>query len=194
MILYTIGHSNLPAEVFLELLQRNGIEVLVDCRSWPYSGYNPQFNREALEHFVEEAGIRYRFAGHQLGGRPRHRSVRPPGGVPDYDRIAAGEPYRRGIEALLQLAAQSRVAILCSEANPMVCHREKLIARTLRQRGVEIRHIVWYHHAGSDGQLTLWERSAEGAVLARPEQRGALLMWLYLGLGAWEYIPAGELS
>ena len=33
MILYTLGHSNLPAEVFLELLQRNRIEVLVDCRS-----------------------------------------------------------------------------------------------------------------------------------------------------------------
>ena len=74
MILYTIGHSNLPADVFLELLKRNGIEILVDCRSCPYSGYNPQFNREALERLVEEAGIGYRFAGHQLGGEtPRSR-------------------------------------------------------------------------------------------------------------------------
>jgi len=35
--LYTIGHSNHPAEVFLALLRRHGIGRVLDVRSRPYS-------------------------------------------------------------------------------------------------------------------------------------------------------------
>ena len=48
-ILWTIGHSNHPLETFLALLRRHEIEVLVDVRSSPYSGYCPHFNTEQLK-------------------------------------------------------------------------------------------------------------------------------------------------
>ena len=49
MKLYTIGHSNHSIDRFIQLLDENGIMILVDVRSAPYSRYNPQFNKEDLQ-------------------------------------------------------------------------------------------------------------------------------------------------
>src|SRR5690606_22072067 len=46
--IYTIGHSRHPADRFLQLLQANGVEILIDVRRKPWSRFNPQFNRERL--------------------------------------------------------------------------------------------------------------------------------------------------
>jgi uncharacterized protein (DUF488 family) len=43
-VIFTLGHSNLPLEAFLALLQAYGIERLVDIRTIPRSRHNPQFN------------------------------------------------------------------------------------------------------------------------------------------------------
>jgi len=55
--IYTIGHSRHPADRFLQLLQANGVEILIDVRRKPWSRFNPQFNRERLAKAVEAAGI-----------------------------------------------------------------------------------------------------------------------------------------
>jgi uncharacterized protein (DUF488 family) len=58
--IYTIGHSDIDFERFLELL--NGIEVLVDVRSAPFSKYAPQFDigniRRGLNVEIEYASKR----------------------------------------------------------------------------------------------------------------------------------------
>jgi uncharacterized protein (DUF488 family) len=56
-IIYTIGHSNHTQEVFLDLLRANGIKVLVDTRSAPYSKYVRQFNVPELKAAVATEGI-----------------------------------------------------------------------------------------------------------------------------------------
>jgi uncharacterized protein (DUF488 family) len=141
MRIYTIGHSSLPAERLLELLRQHRIEALVDVRTYPASRHHPQYNGSALRAAVEGCGIAYHFAGRQLGGRPNEAELCSPDGKPDYDKIAATAQYRRGIAALIALADGARVAVLCSEADPAQCHREKLIARTLREREVDVLHI-----------------------------------------------------
>ena len=70
MKLYTIGHSNHSIEKFASLLDENGIALLVDVRTAPYSRYNPQFNKENLAHALSEHWIEYAYAGKFLGGRP----------------------------------------------------------------------------------------------------------------------------
>ena len=70
MTLYSIGHSNVEIEFFLDLLGRYRIETLVDSRSQPYSRYSPQFNKEALSRSTLEAGVDYVYMGDALGGRP----------------------------------------------------------------------------------------------------------------------------
>jgi uncharacterized protein (DUF488 family) len=157
MHLFTVGHSSLLIEEFLDLLRRHRVEVLVDVRTAPYSRYCPQFNGPDLQRAVESAGVQYCFAGKALGGKPADASLRGEEGVPDYDKIAATPLYEEGLSQLETLAARFRVAIMCSEADPAQCHREKLIARSLRARGVAVTHIRPDGSAAPIAQATLFE-------------------------------------
>jgi uncharacterized protein (DUF488 family) len=141
LVIYTIGHSNLEIEQFIERLREHGIEWLADVRTHPSSRYCPQFNGPLLEASLAEAGIRYRQMGDALGGKPADPGLRTPEGVPDFDRIAATERYQAAIVALCELAVEARVAIMCGEGDYRQCHRERLIGRTLRGRGVIVLHI-----------------------------------------------------
>ena len=46
--IYTIGHSTLPRDEFIAVLQSYGIGLLVDIRTVPRSRTNPQYNLDAL--------------------------------------------------------------------------------------------------------------------------------------------------
>jgi uncharacterized protein (DUF488 family) len=142
MTLYTIGHGNAAIETFLSLLRRHAIELLVDTRSQPYSRYAPQFGREKLKSALAEAGITYVYLGAQLGGRPADRNYYLDKGKVDYARLAEAPFYLAGIERLLALAEECRVAFLCSEADYQHCHRYRLITRTLVARGIAVQHIL----------------------------------------------------
>lgn len=133
-VLYTIGHSNHPADGFVELLRQHGIQLVVDVRSSPYSRYVPQANRETLARSLAAAGIGYRWLGDRLGGKPE-------GAVAAYDQLRASPAFEQGIRDLLALAHRSRTAIMCSEGDHRTCHRHKLITPTLVEQGVEVMHI-----------------------------------------------------
>jgi uncharacterized protein (DUF488 family) len=150
--IYTIGHSNVPVEDLIQRLRRYEIQTLIDVRSAPYSKYAPQFNREALKQILEEShSITYRFAGEQLGGRPKDPTCYKQGIVPDgkanylelvdYAEVAKRDWFRQAIDRLVMIASQQRAAIMCSEEDPLRCHRHHLIARALHGMGVQVLHI-----------------------------------------------------
>lgn len=154
IIIYTIGHGNAPAELIVGLLQQYQISQLVDVRSMPYSQYNPQFNRELFKKTLENAGIRYAFAGKQLGGRPEDKTVYKSEEMPDedterekflnlvdYDEVVRRPWYQEGIDRLIEIAGQGRTAIMCSEEDPKMCHRSRLITPTLLNLDVTVLHI-----------------------------------------------------
>jgi uncharacterized protein (DUF488 family) len=58
--------------------------------------------------------------------------------------------FEAGLQALIELAAGRRVAIMCAEAVPWRCHRS-LISDALVARGVEVRHLL----GGQERQHTL---------------------------------------
>lgn len=147
MEIYTIGHSNVAVEQLVAALRAHGITLVVDTRTSPYSRYVPWANREPLAAALAKADIGYHFAGAELGGKPTDPTLRTPEGAPDYDKIAQSAPYRRGLEELIALASRERVALLCSEADPFECHRERLIGRSLRGLGHTVKHVQ------SDGTL-----------------------------------------
>ena len=138
---FTIGHSRHSIEKFLGLLRQHEVAVLVDARSQPVSRFSPHFARKALERALGAASISYLFLGDSLGGRPASPECYDAEGRVDYDRIAAQAFYRRGIEQLLEGMAQLRVCVMCAEEDPSRCHRRLLVARTLVDRGVEVRHV-----------------------------------------------------
>jgi uncharacterized protein (DUF488 family) len=150
--IYTIGHSSVPVESLIEQLHRYEIQTLIDVRSSPYSKYASQFNREALKQLLETRyGITYRFAGDQLGGRPKDPTCYKQGIIPDgkanylelvdYAEVANRDWFRQAIDRLIMIASQQRAAIMCSEEDPLRCHRHHLIARALHDRGIQVLHI-----------------------------------------------------
>jgi uncharacterized protein (DUF488 family) len=153
--LYTIGHGNLTFEEFRASLLKNGITRVVDVRSMPSSRHAPWSNRRTLTAELQAIGLVYQFAGKELGGKPGDPALLGPTGEPDYDRITASAAYHRGIQDLLDKASQERVAIMCSELNPLDCHRERLIGRTMRSLGFSVNHILRDGSIMSEIQETL---------------------------------------
>lgn len=149
--LYTIGHSNLSITRFVELLGFYKIDTIVDVRSSPYSQYNPQFDRETLQSSLRLAGIRYRYAGDYLGGRPRDPACYKNGRLAegkadylhlvDYPQVMTKDFFLKGINYLIKLAEENRVAIMCSEEDPSICHRHHLIGKYLTSQGITVWHI-----------------------------------------------------
>jgi len=138
---FTVGHSNHPAEKFLRLLKGYGIEVVADTRSRPYSGYAPHFDARALEAVLSRDGIGYLFLGGKLGGRPEGEEFYDAKGRVDYALVGCSRPFLDGISRLEREIRTHTVALLCSEEDPARCHRRLLVGRALEERGVTLRHI-----------------------------------------------------
>jgi uncharacterized protein (DUF488 family) len=134
LTLFTIGHSNLSAEAFIQLLKQHGITTLVDVRS-----HFPHFDKDSLESLLAEHDITYRFAGAYLGGRPADPNLYTDG-ESDPQKIMQSGDFVMGIARLLNLTAQESggLAILCAEADPLQCHRHHLIARALLDPSVRV--------------------------------------------------------
>lgn len=141
LTVYTVGHSNIPQERFIALLQHHGLQSLVDVRSAPYSRYVPHFNRAELEDAVERLGIRYLYLGEELGGRPPTDDYYDAESHVLYGRVAVARYFLDGLEKLKDEAGVYKAAIMCSEEDPTNCHRHLLIARVLDSQGVRVLHI-----------------------------------------------------
>jgi uncharacterized protein (DUF488 family) len=135
-IVFSVGHSSHDFVTFQRLLDQAEIGVVIDVRSNPISRL-PCYNRTGLKKRLNAAGVGYVFLGLELGGRPRT------GGVPDYEKMAASPLFAEGIAHVEQIAARTRPALMCSEHEPLICHRCLLVGRRLVERGVvSVSHIL----------------------------------------------------
>ena len=145
MDIWTIGHSTLTIESFLDALTTNAIALLVDVGRFPGSRRHPQFGCAALSHSLASRGIDYAHY-EALGGRRRPRansrntawrndSFR---GYADYMETAE---FPRAIEVLVRDATARRVAIMCAEMLWWQCHRG-LIADYLKAHDHRVTHIA----------------------------------------------------
>lgn len=133
IIVYTIGHGRHPIEHFLELLGRHRINLVCDVRSIARSRW-PQYNGKALAAHLGAAGVGYEHLP-ECGGK----------------LVAPTEELARGLDRIIELGSDARVAILCSESQPITthlkapranCHRVGLLSAPLRERGARIIHIL----------------------------------------------------
>lgn len=130
--IYTIGHGRHSFEVFLSLLCQHGIEVVCDVRAFARSRW-AQFNEKPLTAKLKANGIGYEHLP-ECGGKIV---------VPTHE-------LERGIERILELASDARIALMCSESQPLTkhkqpqanCHRVGLLAPPLKRRGCRIIHIL----------------------------------------------------
>jgi uncharacterized protein (DUF488 family) len=139
--LFTIGHSNIPAERFIALLRGAGVDAIADVRSIPASRFCPWFSAKNLAPLLAGATMDYVFFGDALGGRPRDPSLYCDG-VADYEAMAQRPGFRADLDRLLAVAGRRRLCLMCSERDPLDCHRCLLLARALAARGVSVGHIL----------------------------------------------------
>ena len=139
--MFTIGHSNHPADRFTCLLMTHGIEMVVDVRSHPYSKHAPHFNARTLEATLARVGISYLFLGGELGGRPNGEEFYDAEGRVDYALVGGSGRFLDGISRLEKEIQARRIALLCSEEDPIRCHRRLLVGHVLQDRGVSLLHI-----------------------------------------------------
>jgi uncharacterized protein (DUF488 family) len=139
--IYTIGYGARDLAEFLEVLKRHDIAYLLDVRSTPYSRFKPGFSKDALAQALREAGIRYLFLGRQLGGQPDDPSCYLDGKV-DYAAVSRLPAFREGLDRVERAYRQGRrVALMCGEGKPELCHRSKLIGPSLADRDISVLHI-----------------------------------------------------
>lgn len=113
--LYTIGYGAQDMDAFLQVLRANGIAYLIDVRSKPYSRHKPEFPREALQHHLQEQGIRYVFMGDASGGQPPDPDCSTDGKV-DYEKCRGKTFFKEGISRLRRAWEQGLSAVsMCSE-------------------------------------------------------------------------------
>src|SRR5215472_14706386 len=159
--LFTIGHSNIPAERFTAMLRGAGVDTIADVRSIPASRFCPWFSAKNLAPLLAGANVDYLSFGDELGGRPRDPSLYCDG-VADYEALAQRPSFRAGIDRLLARAGQRRLCLMCSERDPLDCHRCLLVARALAARGVSVGHIL--HDGGIESHAATEQRLLEGAA------------------------------
>ena len=143
--IWTVGHSTRSGEEFTQILKAHKIEVLVDVRTFPSSRRYPQFNRASLASALALQKIRYHHEP-RLGGRrtPRpdsHNTAWRNAQFRGYADHMETDDFKSGVEELLELSSEKRVAVMCAEAVWWRCHRS-LIADYLRAEGHEVVHIL----------------------------------------------------
>lgn len=138
--LFTIGYGNRSVNTFINLLSEYEIEILIDVRSFPYSRFNPSYNRKALQGVLQCTGVEYHYKGDALGGKPKDETLYINGKL-NYYAIGNTSIYKAAINELLELAEGKNICLMCSELNPDNCHRKNLIGETLVKQNVSVRHI-----------------------------------------------------
>ena len=138
--LFTIGHSTHDEKFFVELLQKHFVTAVADVRSSPYSKFNPQYNKENIRKTLKRASIAYVFLGKELGPRSDDPSCTIDGKV-SYERLAKTEIFAKGVQRLETGLKSHRIAMMCAEKDPIVCHRMILVCRNIRDKGWDISHI-----------------------------------------------------
>lgn len=138
--LMTIGHSNLPADRFITLLRDSKVSAVIDVRSVPFSRWCPWFSSKPLATGLAAGGVAYLQLGDELGGRPRDPQLYCDG-IADYEAMARRPEFCAGLDRVIDETRRHLVCLLCSEREPLDCHRCLLVGRALAERGVTPGHI-----------------------------------------------------
>jgi uncharacterized protein (DUF488 family) len=172
-ILYTVGHSTRALSELIETLQAHSVQTLVDIRAFPMSRRLPQFNREALEKSLPEAGIRYVWMPALGGYRKKIREDSPHIALRNdsfrnyADYMLTGE-FQSAMAELVALAESSRTAYMCAERVYFRCHR-MLVSDWLVAHGHEVMHIDGIGPA-KPHRLTTEARMVKGEVIYRGDR------------------------
>lgn len=146
--IYTIGHSTQSIEEFYEMIHKFEINCIIDVRSIPFSQRVPQFNKDLLNSFLKNHNIIYAHFGTEFGAR-RTDCLIPTikNGIEvqqvNFEKGFSTDNFQHGIQRLNKALSQGRtISLMCTESNPLDCHRFSFISRYLYDNKYDIAHIT----------------------------------------------------
>ncbi|MDR1229986.1 MAG: DUF488 domain-containing protein [Spirochaetaceae bacterium] len=142
--IYTIGSSIHTIEEFISLLNKYKINAVADVRSVPYSQHTPQYNREVLIDALKRKSIHYLDFSKEFGARRKENDAYSNNQV-DFKKVIGLPDFIKGIERIdTGMAKGYNIALLCTEKNPLDCHRFSLVSKALIDKlDVNVNHILF---------------------------------------------------
>lgn len=144
-MIYTIGHSVLTWNAFVEMLKAFNIKQLVDVRRFPGSKRLPHFSSLSMKLNLEKENILYHHM-ESLGGRRNLLKEEPNTlwrnkSFQAYEQYMETEEFKEALNHLIKLSKQHTTVIMCSEALHWRCHRA-LISDAMLELDHEVKHIL----------------------------------------------------
>jgi uncharacterized protein (DUF488 family) len=174
--LLTVGHGARTAEELASLLNGAAVDLVLDIRRYPSSRRHPQFDRGALECWLPERGLSYRWE-ERLGGRRPPARESPNHGLTNasfraYADYMASAEFVVGMETLLGVAAARRTAVLCAESLWWRCHRRLVADAATLLHGSTVTHLLPDCRDQAHQPTPCARR--DGATLTYPPAQGTL--------------------
>jgi len=120
------GYQGRTLELLIGTLVDNGIEMVIDVRSYASSWHRPELSKNNLSSSLRSAGIAYEHAGRSVGGK-----IKNVGFSAKIDQLS--DMARRG----------NRMCLLCLESDETQCHRTSKLKPAFARRGVELVELVF---------------------------------------------------
>lgn len=141
--IYTVGHSTHHLDYFLSLLQAYSVDCLMDVRSVAASTHNPQYNKEPLSNFLKNNGIVYLHFPREFGARHSDPELLDENGIVDFERVRRSSHFKHGVDRIWRGVENGHcITLMCSESNPLECHRFSMITVALEKSGLHVQHIM----------------------------------------------------
>lgn len=137
----TIGYSWLEIEEFIATLKFFKVNLVVDVRSKPFSKFKKSFDKPYLINQLKLNDIKYEWFC-SLGGQPENLDLYDDDGIVNYEKLVQSSPFISGLKRLEQFIPCNNLIILCSEQDPITCHRFLAISREMAKRGFKIVHVL----------------------------------------------------
>lgn len=170
--LYTLGYAGHSIQTFLDVIQHHSIECILDVRRRPQSR-KPGFSKTSLHRALADAGIGYHHIVDLGTPNDLRDELRDTG---DYHHFfGCMRIYLKTQESVLSkvlvYAMEQRCALLCLEADPLVCHRS-VVAEVLAEHTscpLTIEHIG--HHRRTRGIIESNNNPFAGVETHRTEEQ-----------------------
>ena len=141
----TIGYEGATVAAFLNALQANAVQRLVDVRAVA-SSRRPGFAKTALAANLATVGIEYvhlRRLGTPADGRAAARAGKHDEMRRVYHEHLASPPAQQDLDILAGLLRSGpRLCLMCFEADADHCHRSLIVAALAAKRPLRVEHLV----------------------------------------------------
>ncbi len=109
--------------------------------------------------------------GDLIGGRYFDNDLLFEDGRVSYEKVGKTKQFKNGLDGVISLIQTgNKVALMCSEKEPLKCHRFALIAKNLHEQGISVMHLipelVQKTHGELEGEIVKKFRSRNNSFLS----------------------------